>query len=143
MKSYSKVGPAKLEITADTNVLVRVLIQDNLTQARVAEDILTKADLVALPLMALCELCWVLSRGYKETPESIARAIRTLTAASNAVFDPAAVAAGLDLLDAGGDFADGVAAHEGRRLGGDEFVSFDETAVNLLVAQGKRARLLS
>jgi predicted nucleic-acid-binding protein len=59
------------------------------------------------------------------------------------VFDPAAVAAGLDLLDAGGDFADGVAAHEGRRLGGDEFVSFDETAVNLLVVQGKRARLLS
>jgi len=39
------------------------------------------------------------------------------------------------MLDAGGDFADGVIAHEGAWLGGT-FVSFDRQAVTLLQAQG-------
>jgi hypothetical protein len=55
----------------------------------------------------------------------------------------AAAEAGLALLDAGGDFADGVTAHEGGWLGADTFVSFDRKAVTLMEAQGKSARLLS
>ena len=46
------------------------------------------------------------------------------------------------MLDAGGDFADGVIAYEGNWLGGETFVSFDRQAVALLAAQGKSARLL-
>jgi predicted nucleic-acid-binding protein len=46
------------------------------------------------------------------------------------------------MLDAGGDFADGVIAHEGNWLGADTFVSFDKKAVRLIEAQGKSARLL-
>ena len=46
------------------------------------------------------------------------------------------------LLEAGGDFADGVIAYEGRWLGADCFVSFDKQAVALLAAQGHAARLL-
>jgi predicted nucleic-acid-binding protein len=53
------------------------------------------------------------------------------------------VEAGLSLLDAGGDFADGVIAHEGNWLGGEEFLSFDSRAVSVLQSQGTRARLLS
>jgi len=52
------------------------------------------------------------------------------------------VEAGLSALDAGGDFADGVIAHEGNWLGAEEFVSFDSKAVSMLKAQGSRARLL-
>jgi len=37
-----------------------------------------------------------------------------------------AAEAGLALLEAGGDFADGVIAHEGRWLGAEAFVSFDD-----------------
>jgi predicted nucleic-acid-binding protein len=44
------------------------------------------------------------------------------------------------MLDAGGDFADGVIAHHGHLLGGDTFVSFDRRAVDLLASQGKAAR---
>lgn len=47
-----------------------------------------------------------------------------------------AVEAGLALLDAGGDFADGVIAHEGLGLGTEKFVSFDGVAVRLLSRQG-------
>ncbi|MCE4317542.1 PIN domain-containing protein, partial [Xanthomonas hortorum] len=53
-----------------------------------------------------------------------------------------AVEAGLLVLDAGGDFADGVIAYEGNWLGGETFVSFDKKAVALLTAQGQSTRLL-
>ena len=45
-------------------------------------------------------------------------------------------------VEAGGDFADGVIAHEGRWLGGETFVSFDRQAVKLLAAQGEAVKLL-
>ncbi len=44
------------------------------------------------------------------------------------------------MLDAGGDFADGVIAQEGAWLGGSTFLSFDQTAVALLTAQGREAQ---
>ena len=46
------------------------------------------------------------------------------------------------MLEANGDFADGVIAHEGIWLGGETFVSFDKRAVSLLTARGQPARLL-
>ena len=53
-----------------------------------------------------------------------------------------AVEAGLSIIAAGGDFADGVIAYEGNWLGGETFVSFDKKAVSLLTAQGHPSRLL-
>jgi predicted nucleic-acid-binding protein len=46
------------------------------------------------------------------------------------------------MLEAGGDFADGVIAHEGAWLGGEVFVSFDSKAVTLLRGHGASATLL-
>jgi predicted nucleic-acid-binding protein len=63
--------------------------------------------------------------------------------ADNVVVNRTAAEAGLAVLVAGGDFADGVIAHEGSWLGADDLVSFDKKAVNLLRAQGNSARLLS
>jgi len=53
-----------------------------------------------------------------------------------------AVEAGLALLKAGGDFADGVMAYEGTWLGGETFISFDKQAVELLAEQGLATQLL-
>jgi predicted nucleic-acid-binding protein len=53
------------------------------------------------------------------------------------------VEAGLALLDAGGDFADGIIAYEGRWLGAEMFVSFDKRAAKLMKAQGETVRPLS
>ena len=50
--------------------------------------------------------------------------------------EPAGVEAGLAMLDAGGDFADGVIAYEGRWLGAETFVSFDKKAVEMLTSAG-------
>lgn len=99
--------------------------------------------MVALTLPALCELAWVLSSRYEIPPAQIAEAIRRLIDGVNVVVNRPAVEAGLSLLDAGGDFADGVIAYEGNWLGAETFVSFDRKAVKLMQAQGEGVRLLS
>jgi predicted nucleic-acid-binding protein len=132
-----------MKITADTNVLVRAITEDHEQQSRAAQTALKKAELVAIPIPALCELVWVLSQGYKVPPTEIAEAIRRLINGANAVVNRPATEAGLAVLDAGGDFADGVIAYEGSWLGADTFVSFDKKAVKLMEAQGEPAQLLS
>ncbi len=132
-----------MKITADTNVLVRAIAEDHESQSRAAQTALKKAELVAIPIPALCELVWVLSQGYKVPAAEIAEAIRRLMNGANVVMNRPAAEAGLALLDIGGDFADGVIAYEGNWLGTDTFVSFDKRAVKLLGAQGGSARLLA
>jgi predicted nucleic-acid-binding protein len=132
-----------MKITADTNVLVRAITGDDERQSRVAQARLANADMVALAMPVLCELAWVLSQGYKIPSAEIAETIRRLMAGANVVLNRPAAEAGLALLDAGGDFADGVIAYEGNWLGAETFVSFDKKAVKLMDAQGKPARLLS
>ena len=61
----------------------------------------------------------------------------------NVVVNRPAVDAGLAVLDAGGDFADGSIAYAGSWLGGETFVSFDRKAIKLLCALGQSSRLLS
>jgi predicted nucleic-acid-binding protein len=84
----------------------------------------------------------VLKRVYGFAVADIGAAIRSLLAAGNVHLDRQAVEAGLALLDVGGDFADGVIAHQGQWLGGEVFVSFDRQAVALLQQQGVAAQLM-
>jgi predicted nucleic-acid-binding protein len=132
-----------MRVTADTNVLLRAYVADDEGQAAVAVDLLAKADIVAVSLQALCEFAWVLARQYQTERENIAAAIRALLNTANVVVNRPAVEAGLSVLEAGGDFADGVIAFDGGWLGGETFVSFDRKAVKLLSAQGQSVQLLS
>lgn len=131
-----------MKIIADTNVLVRAVVKDDPRQSALAQAELTDATVVAVPLAALCEFAWVLGYSYKISRTDVAAAIRGLMNSSNVVANRAAVAAGLALMDAGGDFADGVIAYEGAWLGAEVFVSFDSQAVRLVAGQGETARLL-
>lgn len=131
-----------MKVTADTNVLIRAAVQDDLPQARRAAKLLADADLIAVPVPVLCELVWVLRRGYKKSAADVSDAIRRLMRTANVAMNRPAVEAGLSALDAGGDFADGVIAYEGEWLGAEEFVSFDAQAISLMQAQGSRARLV-
>ena len=131
-----------MKITADANVLVRALTEDHVEQSKAATLVLNKAEIVALAIPTLCELVWVL-QSYKIKTADIAAAIRRLLNGANVVVNRTAAEAGLALLDAGGDFADGAIAHEGKWLGADTFVSFDKKAVRLMNEQGGSAQLLS
>jgi predicted nucleic-acid-binding protein len=132
-----------VKVASDTNILVRAVAEDDAEQSRTAQNLLRKAEIAAIAVSALCELVWVLSRGYKIPKPDIAHIIRGLLNAGNVVTDRPMIEAGLAMLDAGGDFADGVIAHEGNWLGADSFVSFDNKAVALLKTQRKSARLPS
>jgi predicted nucleic-acid-binding protein len=132
-----------LKIIADTNVLVRAATLDDRTQAALATDLLRDADVIAVTLPALCEFAWVLGRGYKWAAPDVVGFIVTLLGSPSVRVDRAAAEAGLAMLAAGGDFADGVIAFEGRRLGGEVFASFDRTAIRLVAETGAATHLLS
>jgi predicted nucleic-acid-binding protein len=132
-----------MRITADTNVLVRAVVADDPAQSQAAVASLRGAEQIAVALPALCEFVWVLRRVYSFPVAEISAAIRALIEAGNVSLDRAAVEAGLSQLEAGGDFADAVIAHQGQWLGGDTFLSFDRQAVALLQQRGIDAVLLT
>jgi predicted nucleic-acid-binding protein len=132
-----------MKITVDTNILVRAVVRDDEKQAMAAAALLKDAMIIAVSLPCLCEFVWVLRRVYNFTQQDISAALDALLAAGNVVANRPAVEAGLAVLKAGGDFADGLIAYEGNWLGGDTFVSFDRKAVSLIAKQGQQARLLS
>jgi len=136
------VGGSDVNITADTNLLVRAAVRDDAAQADQAARALRTADAVAVTLPTLCEFTWVLRRLYHVDPAGCANAIRALSETENVLIDRPASEAGLAVLACGGDFADGVIAFEGRRLGGEVFVSFDVDAVKRLDALGHAAHLV-
>lgn len=131
-----------MKATLDTNVLVRLATQDDAAQAAKALQVLQNATLIAVPTPALCELVWVLLRGYRYTPAQVAHAVHTLIQVRQVVCHTPAVLAGLAVLEAGGDFADGAIAYEGELLGGPEFVTFDQQAARLLKAQKRKVSWL-
>ncbi len=131
-----------MKVTADTNVLLRSIVDDDEAQATRAVELLETASMVAVSLQTLCELVWVLRSRYGVARADVAAAIRALLNTSNVVVNRPAAEAGLALLDAGGDFADGVIAYDGAWLGAEIFVSFDKKAVSLLTKQGQAAQIL-
>ena len=124
-------------VVADTNVVVRIAAKvDNLEQKKAAIKLLDEAHKFVIPITVFCEYCWVLRKDLSR--EQIAASIRFLLRHKNVVVDTYAVRAGLRMLDAGGDFADGVIQHTGSRQAGapSVFASFDRKAVRLLEEQG-------
>ena len=132
-----------MKITVDTNVLLRAVVGDDEVQQQMAIETLEGAELVAISAHSLCEFAWVLDRGYKTARSDIASVISHVLEMHNVVVNRPAVEAGLRVLKAGGDFADGVIAFDGNWLGGETFVSFDKRAVSLVRQQGQQARLLA
>jgi len=132
-----------VKVSVDTNVLIRCVVRDDTRQTQLASKLLVEASLIAVSTACLCEFVWVLRRVYLIANPDIAVAIRTLLDTDNVVLNRPVVEAGLALLEAGGDFADGAIAYEGAWLGGQTFVSFDKQAVALLTKRRQAARLLA
>ncbi|HUZ11569.1 MAG TPA: PIN domain-containing protein [Caulobacteraceae bacterium] len=130
-----------MKLTVDTNILVRAVVRDDEQQAEAAAALLQDAETIAVSLPCLCEFVWVLRRVYGVMQNDISAAVEALLEAANVAVDRPAAEAGLAVFRAGGDFADGLVAYEGRRLGGETFISFDRRSVSLVARQGQPARL--
>lgn len=132
-----------MRITADTNVLLRLVVGDDEHQSAVARDLCDRAEVVAISNQTFAELVWVLRRSYGVSPEHAAEAVRQISETQKVACDRVAVATGLACSEAGGDFADGLVAHEGEWLGAGTFASFDRAAVKALARMGRDTLLLS
>ena len=132
------MGGRGVKITADTNVLLRAVVQDDTVQAAMAQALLLRATVIAVPIPVFCEFARVL-RGYGYRAGDIAAAIEAIADIDAVATDSPAVDAGLAALRTGGDFADGAIASQGGRLGGTVFASFDRSAVTRLRSCGASA----
>lgn len=128
-----------MKITADTNILLRAILDDEPEQARQARALMERATLIAVPVPVLCELVWTMRRLYKRRPEDVADAIEAILQVAAVATDRSAVEAGLGVLRAGGDFADGVIAWHGAQMGGDVLATFDRDGIRFLEACGLAA----
>jgi predicted nucleic-acid-binding protein len=131
-----------MKMIADSSVLIRAAVRDHVRQARVAATFLRDAEVIAVSLTCVCEFVAVLRSVYKFRREDITAALRALLDAGNVEVNRPAVEAGMAVLNAGGEFSDGVMAYEGRWLGGETFVSFDKQAFPVAVVLGNKAKLL-
>jgi len=131
-----------MKMIVDSSLLIRAAVRDHARQARAAATFLREAEVIAVSLTCVCEFVAVLRNVYKFKREDIATALRVLLDAGNVEVNRPAVEAGMAVLNAGGDFADGVMAYEGQWLGGEIFVSFDKNAFPVAVVLGNKAKLL-
>jgi predicted nucleic-acid-binding protein len=78
-------------IGIDTNILVRYFTQDDLEQAKIVEHIIdthaTSANSIFINNIVMCELIWVLERGYKYSREEIGKLIKQMLSTEEFAFE--------------------------------------------------------
>lgn len=132
MTSQTSVGMTGI----DTNVLVRFLVQDDIAQAKAAQDLIatfTEAAPGFICREVLIELVWVLERAYAFPRPDIARAIDGLMEARELVIEAADRAAiAVDRYRKGGPgFADQMVALAGQGAWCLMTATFDRKAAAL------------
>lgn len=107
----------------DTNVLVRLLVNDEPLQAALAEQAMSSGP-VFIPKTVVVELEWVLRTAYRLSPAAIAAAIESLLATADVSLEDApAVRQSIDWFKKGLDFAD--ALHLASSVHAESFLTFD------------------
>ncbi|NUQ10956.1 MAG: PIN domain-containing protein [Gemmatimonadaceae bacterium] len=120
-------------IALDTNLLVRLIVQDDEAQARAVERLFIKARRDQTPLfvsdVVLCELAWVLVRRLKINRADIADALdHILRTELVVVADAAAASRAVAAYRNGrGDFADYLIREHALLAEAGDVVTFDRT----------------
>ena len=124
-------------IALDTNVLARILLEDDPDQVRRARRLLAEEDATFwVPVTVVLELTWVL-RTSGLARDAVTGAVRGLLALPRMRFQsPDALAAAVRWGEAGMDFAD--ALHLALSGKAERFVTFDEGLVKQARKEGTR-----
>ena len=118
-------------IAADTNVLVRLLVNDEPKQAAKARDLFeelaAEEDQAWIADTVLVEVVWTLSRAYERSRADLVSALRAMaTHATLALESPSAVAEAIDAFEKGpADFADCLLCAKARAAGCGAVATFD------------------
>lgn len=117
-----------LPVALDTNLLVRLLTNDDPEQARRVADLIDDSSACFVPITVVLELEWVLRGAYQLPREAIIRAFRGLNAIRQLHMEQEEqVLQALEAYAKGLDFAD--ALHLLRSEGCAALVSFDRAFV--------------
>lgn len=109
-------------LALDTNVIVRLIVQDNPAQLEAA--VRTIAEPCLVTLTVLLETSWVLRKTYKFSVDEVAQHLRDIASISTVTVEASHLLDwALDRLIAGGDLADLLHLVTARHA--DAFVTFD------------------
>ena len=107
----------------DTNVVVRLLVDDDHRQAKAARKLIAEHE-VFVPVTVVLETEWVMRSGYGFTPSQIAAGLRRVGGLPEVTIErPGELAQALEWMDQGMDFAD--ALHLAQAMRCERFVTFD------------------
>ena len=114
-------------ISVDTNLLVRILTNDDPIQARRAVKIL-KSDDIYIPKTVLLETEWVLRHAYEVGRSAIAVGFQKLLGLPNvSVEDPDSIYQAISWYENKFDFADALHLASSRRC--ESFATFDSSLI--------------
>ena len=114
-------------ISVDTNLLVRILTNDDPIQARRAVKIL-KSDDIYIPKTVLLETEWVLRHAYEVGRSDIAAGFQKLLGLPNvSVEDPDSIYQAISWYENKFDFADALHLASSRRC--ESFATFDSSLI--------------
>jgi len=115
----------------DTNVLVRYIVNDDLKQAELVDRLFHECDAAGehlfVPVIALCELVWVLDRAYGQGKPQIVEVLDRLLGLDLLRFEQEAVVRQslTRFRDGKASFPDYVIGEISRHAGCRDVVSFD------------------
>lgn len=118
-------------IAVDTNVLVRLVVADEPSQAakarRLFDDVAERDDRIWVSDTVLVELVWTLGRAYARDRRDTVKALRALAShATVALESPAAVRAATDAFEQGpADFGDCLLSMKASAAGCERLATFD------------------
>lgn len=121
-------------IAIDTNVLVRLITDDDPVQAQLAQDTLESAARAGKTLMVvnivLCELIWVLTRSYRYTKPQCIDVLNRLLGFAALSFESRQLArtATTAWRGSNADFADALVGLAAAELGAAFVLTFDQKA---------------
>ncbi|WP_005035754.1 PIN domain-containing protein [Holophaga foetida] len=121
---------------ADTNVLIRLIEQDDPAQLALAESAVAEGPLW-VSLLVILEMVWVLEAGYGRSKPEITRVLDILTSNRDLVLEaPELVRAALDLWGKGtADFSDYLILEATRAAGHSPLLTFDKRLAKASGAQ--------
>lgn len=121
-----------MRYVVDTNVLLRYLLNDHATQSPSAIKYLSDTSLeFIIPTQTLCETIWVLTHKVKIHKSALAVMIREMMLKPHFILNMSEVKRGLNFLEKGGDFADGVIAYHVQDYHNACLLTFDKKAQKL------------
>ena len=122
-------------IAIDTNILVRYITQDDDSQSKAAESLLAKysnkIQSIFINNIVMCELVWVLEKGYKYTQQQISSTIRIILSTEEFAFEYHNVLwLALEEYELKNtDFSDSLISKLNYNLGYKQTFSFDKSAI--------------